>query len=333
MLGFKKSKYIDLYHEGDNFIVFNKLNQKTYNLGYNEYAVLNSLHENKTIDDLKKEFTFYTEEELRLLLAEFNNLQLLENSNHKNKINLKKIKLRLFNPNKYINSNNILTKILFWIILTGPIILTIGITLNILFNQNKAELINNLSTSLNVLSIKQLIIIWILSLSSLTIHELAHVIVARYYQTSVPEIGIMLYYFLPYAYSNVSCIRLLDKKYKKILVLLAGIFANCLLIGIAYIILNHSVSSELLVYVYYVILINIVIIGMNCSIFLKFDLYYIFEVFIGDDYLEKLFSVKKSQTQTNNKTMFNLINSIFYFLSNIFMIVLLVLVISLMFKL
>ena len=121
----------------------------------------------------------------------------------------------------------------------------------------------------------------------LFLHEMAHAVTARYYGVSVPEIGVMLYALIPAAYTNVTGMRLLQKKGQQIMILCAGTIVNLGLIGLCYSLLSVTGSTVVAVYLLSLVVINAITIFMNLIVFLKFDSYYILEVLLDEPGLQE----------------------------------------------
>lgn len=93
--------------------------------------------------------------------------------------------------------------------------LIIGIIFNVWMLNRNIDYAVSISTIINEymnLRITDVIVIYIGFIACLMIHELSHTIAARHYGVNVPEIGIMLYFFIPCAYTNISGINLLKSK-------------------------------------------------------------------------------------------------------------------------
>ena len=315
MLKYNKNLVINETNQ-DQITIFHKKTGKNYVIGNKEYKVLKLLDGNHTLLDIENENTQYSKEELSKLITCFKELHLLE-ENNKMKINFLKLKIGIFNPDKILKNSYMIKILYFLITIVYPLLFVGGIMYHILFNE---LMINNIGIYTNqFMSVnwKNLLIIYGMSFLYLFLHELGHICVAKYYGVSVPECGIMLYYFLPYAYSNISCINLLKENYKKIIALFSGIFVNLGLIGLSYIIINVTNNTTYILWGLYSIVINAFIILMNCFIFLRVDLYYIIEILLDEvnllekskQYLYQFFKNRKGKY--SNEDM-NLLDISFY---------------------
>ncbi len=69
-----------------------------------------------------------------------------------------------------------------------------------------------------------LFILWVTIYVTIAIHELGHGLTCKYYGGEVHEIGLLLMFFQPCLYANVNDAWLFDKKWKQLMVTLAGGF-------------------------------------------------------------------------------------------------------------
>ena len=297
--------HIEIYPYDNKYNIFNKNTGKTFLIGEKEGAVLISLDGTKTVEELHQSFPFYSKEDIQKLLQAFNEIVIF---NSKKTFNLLKMKKRLFNPNRIFKSDSAATKLLFiLIIVICPILLTTGIVINA-----AANIIGGNSTTHNIISEYlsfnwlDLVILFFSSISCLALHEFAHTVTARRYNVNVPEIGIMLYWFMPAAYTNISGINLLKSKKQKIIVLISGTLVNLGLVGTFYILINTVSNIHLKAFFLALIIVNLGTVFTNGMIFLKFDSYYILETIFDETNLREkakiyLFSLIRKGTKTNEE--------------------------------
>lgn len=263
--------------------IFNRKSAKTFVIGVKEYNVLITLDGTKSIDDISKVNNDFSIDEIKYLIEFFKKIGFLNVSNEKTKINFIKVKKPILNGNKLINPNKFLWQLLNNIILYLSIpILLIGIGLNFTnFNDIFLSLNNAVFTP-------SMIIIIPITIILLSLHELGHAVVARCKKVNVPEIGIMLYWFIPCAYTNLSGIVFLEKRYTRIIVLFAGILVNVLLLGIGLITMSF-ISTYSFIYdmLLWFVFSSFSIILLNLVIFIKLDGYFILEEFINIKNLRK----------------------------------------------
>ena len=132
------------------------------------------------------------------------------------------------------------------------------------------------------MNITDILGIALLSLGCLGLHECAHMITARYYGVNVPEMGVMLYFLIPCAYTNITGIHLLKSRREQLMVLLSGSLVNLGIVGIAGMVMAVTSPSSVETYCLALIITNLAMIFMNTMIFLKFDGYYILEIILKE---------------------------------------------------
>ena len=116
------------------------------------------------------------------------------------------------------------------------------------------------------------------------VHEASHALVARSYGVNVPSAGMMLFYFHPAFFVDVSGIRMLGKRGQRINVLMAGAMANNALATAAlflFFILPPDIRSWALAYAW----MNIVLGLINVMPFIEYDGYHVLEILCGVDQL------------------------------------------------
>lgn len=85
------------------------------------------------------------------------------------------------------------------------------------FNTGLYELFN-----FSEMSFSHLAILWVVIYITVAIHELGHGLTCKFYGGEVHELGFLLLFFQPCLYANVNDAWLFDKKWKQILVTVAG---------------------------------------------------------------------------------------------------------------
>ncbi|MCC8130405.1 MAG: hypothetical protein LIO72_01440 [Ruminococcus sp.] len=278
--------HIDIYDgDGQSVCVFNRNTSKTYSIGLKEASVLRKLDGKNTIEDIQKECSWYTQNEISELISAFEKIGLF--GLQKKKFNLLKIRLPLFSPNKVFSKDSKLTTALFYFYcVVCPVLFVVGILTN-LFSDNSALGTQDLLAELQRITPLDIVLLVVTVCGCLLLHELGHAVSARHFGVPVPEIGVMLYYFMPCAYANISGINLLEKKLPKLLSLSAGTFFNLGAIGACYLMLSFTSSLHLQALLLIVILLNAATIFANGMIFIKFDAYYILEVLLDEPNLKK----------------------------------------------
>lgn len=279
--------HVEVYPlEEDKLQVFNRNTGKTYTLGSNESAVYLLLNGSNTVDDVLQKCPFYSSQETEALIKAFSDLGFFDKE--KKKFNPFKIKLRLFNPNKLIKTDSALTRLFHYIILfMCPIIFIAGIIMNRFFIDDAIGFYGQAMAGIAELGVSGWTWIVVLSLISLALHECAHMITARKYGVNVPEIGVMLYFLVPCAYTNISGINLLKNKTQRLIVLASGSLVNLAVIGICSITMCTTDSKRLISYAAALALSNIGTVFLNLMVLLKFDGYYALEVILDEPKLRE----------------------------------------------
>ena len=281
--------HIEIFtYEKNKTNIFNKDTGKTYLIGEKESGVLKLLDGNHSIFDIAERCPYYTQEEIERLIGEFAKIGLFKKTN-RNK-NILKLKKRIVNPNSFINPKSFGTKTLYKLIMFGcPIMFLVGVLGNVWFMRKSMvsmEIVSEIINEYLHFRMIDILLLYIFFGGCLFLHEFAHAVTARYYSVNVPEIGVMLYYFLPCAYTNISGINLLKNKNQRLVVLISGNLVNVGLIGLMYMAIPF-VSSHIAAYLLALILLNIGTVFMNGMIFLKFDGYYIMEVLVDEIQLKE----------------------------------------------
>lgn len=283
------SPNIEIFTEnGEKYSVFNQKTGKTYLIGKLEYYVLRHLDGTKTLEDLKSMVGNLTEQQIRLLIEQFEKIGFIRGEEPKRKFNLIKMRKGLFNGNRLINPQKYIWKFLnFSIIYLSVPIFLLGLFYALL-NYEMASLF----TTGNIFTPDALLLIPFI-LIVLSLHEMGHAVVARCNGVNVPEIGIMLYWFMPCAYTNLSSITFQKKRIKRIVILLAGILVNLQLAGICLLLLS-VLPSSVHIYLGWAAIANISLILMNTLWVIKLDGYFILEQLLEMKRLrEKSFSFLK----------------------------------------
>ncbi|MBU3089183.1 M50 family metallopeptidase [Clostridium gasigenes] len=270
--------------DNSKYSVFSKITKKTYMIGANEYQVLVNLNGVNTVNDLCVISDKYSKVEIERLFGKFSKIGFLKGNEGKTKQSIIKLRKGLVNPNKFIKADTLLVKIFHFIIIyLSLLLLGIGIALNI--SQGDAimeRVLGSLQTPAMMIMIPVFLVV-------LFCHEMGHMLLARYYNVNVPEMGVILYWFMPGAYVNLSGIAFLKNKRSKIIIYFGGILVNLNFMGIGLILFRLSNDSFKSFFLWLAIenLLNVV---MNLFIFLKLDGYLIFqEIFDEKNLREKSF--------------------------------------------
>ncbi len=283
----------------DRVYLFHKITKKSYVIGKEEYSLLLKADGTKNYEELSAISRCYSKEDIERLFIKFEELHFV-NDNEKNYKDGKKRfqkKIGLINGNRLISEDAVWNRILAFALkyLSIPLFATslIGLLLSGRLNE---EMMNGIQEFRSILWM--LPMIWI----SVSLHELGHASIARSYKMNVPEIGIMIYIFMPYAYTNLSYIATLSKKRQRLCVLFAGMLMNFLLAGIAFgtaFFIKPEISKYFVLYG----VSNITLIITNLLIFFKLDGYFIFQEMIGEENLREksIASVKNTFVTAMNR--------------------------------
>lgn len=297
--------HIEMYPFGDKMSLFNRSTGKTYVIGTNEAKAISLFDGKRTVEEISRDSGIYSVEDIKNLIEAFSGIGLFKADKRKQR--WFKVKLPVFNPNKLFRKDSVITRVLFALVMYGSFAFLIaGITVctaGVFGWLPRANTADQIIHEFSHMGVGEWVIIVTASVICLMLHELGHTIAARRYDVNVPEIGIMLYYFVPCAYTNISGINLLASRKKRISVLLAGTFVNLGLIGLSYILIGFADAHTAAVFLG-IIAANAVTIFTNGMIFIKHDGYYIAEILLDEPMLRDnaMNHLKKLIIEHKNKT-------------------------------
>lgn len=272
-------------HEGLQLNIYNRSTRKTFILGEKESQVFRLMNGVNTAEDIHAQCPFFSVEDIENLADAFSEIGLFEK---KKRFNPFKIRVRLCNPNKLFRENSGITRFLHYMICIGaPALFLIAFFLMRMINQEWLAHIEASLAAFSLIKPLDIAIMILCALMCLALHEMAHVITARRYGVNVPEIGVMLYFLIPCAYTNISGINLLHSKEKRMVVLLSGTLVNMGLIGVCGLIMALSGSPYVGMYCLALITVNLGTIFMNTMILIKFDGYYVLETILDEPELRE----------------------------------------------
>lgn len=273
------SKDIDIQKVNDKITIYNRNTKKGFLIGKNEYTILSNLDGKNGVKELSVLCTGYTENEILQLLDAFYELGFL-NIKKKTKKTIKdfwRFKIMLIDGNKCFKKDGLFVNCASWILLWGSLPVFIA---GLIAVYSKRMLLLARMQQMNAIPVVTLLIMfWILS----AIHEVAHAVVARHYGASVPDIGLLFYCLIPYAYTNLTFISMLDKKWKKLCCLFAGMLANLMIAGIFGLIAAFSISS----FAFEVAAVNVLLVLTNLMVFFKLDGYFIMTLLIDENHMRE----------------------------------------------
>lgn len=276
------SQYVQMSKQNNGQIsVFNKLTKKTFIIGENEYNVLIHLDGNTSVSELARISPKFSTDDIEKLIVRFEQCNFVKGKETKTKQSILKLQYGILNPNVMISKDSFFTSFLYFIIVYCSIpVLILGLFLN------RSNLYNYLNVLAGSFQTPRLLMVVPILLLVLLLHELGHTIVARHYDINVPEFGIMLYWFMPCAYVNLSGTAFTDNKVEKILSYMGGILVNILLSGLAFLMLEISFQGKNDLLLWFAVS-NLLSSFVNTFVFLKLDGYYIFEILIDEKNLRE----------------------------------------------
>lgn len=155
--------------------------------------------------------------------------------------------------------------------------------------------------AMQLMSFSTLFLVWLVVIPMTVIHEFAHGVTCRHFGGKVPEMGVMLIFFQPAMYCNVSDAWRFKERYKRIWVGMAGVYFEMFLWSMAVIVWYLS-APELFLHKMALILVGAS--GFRCFInlipFIKLDGYYVLSDVLNIpnlrsksiNYLRSIFSLK-----------------------------------------
>ncbi|HEX2896618.1 MAG TPA: site-2 protease family protein, partial [candidate division Zixibacteria bacterium] len=137
--------------------------------------------------------------------------------------------------------------------------------------------LDNFNLSLNsIFSFGSIAAIVISLFVLVTLHEFAHAIICRYHGGEVREMGILLLYFQPCIYSNLSDAWLFPKKSHRLAVTAAGPFFQFVLFALAVLVWRVTVPGSFVNDIAYIlILVSFITFLFNLNPLIKLDGYYL----------------------------------------------------------
>lgn len=276
--------------DSEKVLVINKSSGKTYEIGKREAQVLSLLDGKKTEKEISEICGFFTENEIRLLEQQLCKAGLCSIGQTKTPINILKLKISILCPDKIFNNSN---RIRFFYYLQlifclgGMLLGTIGCINNFIGGASLAK--NDFAQKIaeQPFSGLDIAVIYMIILVSFILHEFAHMITARRYGINVPDMGLMLYLFVPCAYTNLSFVNYCKSDKNKIHILSAGLMMDLGVMGMAMFLFYMLPICIFSKFCLYIVLFSIIAILGNLSIFFKFDGYYIFEVLLKENSLKE----------------------------------------------
>lgn len=266
----------------DSYYIFNKKNKKSFEFGKTEGEILLSMREECKVEEfLKNNRDRMNKDKLLRFLKVLEEQGFLKDKDAKANHSITKLKIGILNPSKIIGDNSIVIRLLYRLLFVLPfVLLIVGMTALIYNKIDFMEMITSYE-----FGIKDIGIVIGIFLGMTIFHECAHMIIALYHGIPVPELGIMLYWFAPCAYADVSTIHFLKDKGKRIQVMLGGILVHIMAIGIGMIVLACSQGTSMIALEF--IAINLSAIFINITFYLKLDGYFILTILLDEPNLRE----------------------------------------------
>ena len=189
------SPYLDICKlPNSKYSVFNRNTKKTFFIGEFEYSVLERLDGcTNTIEQVCNEFEGVSYEKMEQLIECFARLGFLATDDEKKrKQKFYRLTIAVFNPNKLFKYKGVVTEILAFVItyLSIPLFV-LGLILSV------DDMIKYYGHVINDFSAFNIVYILFIAIITLFLHEMSHVVVARKFGATIPEMGIILYWFMP----------------------------------------------------------------------------------------------------------------------------------------
>ena len=255
----------------ENFFLFNSINKKSYEIGKNDFETLQTMKEEQSFEDLYyKNRSRMTREQLTEFCKEVDKLGFLKGSKTEKQFKLTLIKLGLFNPSLYFTQESGFIKFMYFLLTKGPVIALLMGILSFFFARTDG-ILNRISAF--QISTGNVVFSLLMTFLVVMVHELGHMSMAIHYGVPVPEVGVMLYWFAPCAYADVSATHFMNDKGKKIQVLLAGVYTHIIWVGLG--LVTFNMLPSLVDYTIPFIVMNLGLIFLNVTFYLKLDGYYI----------------------------------------------------------
>ena len=191
--------HIEAYpYEKNQLTIFNKNSGTTFVLGESESQVFKLMNGANTITDIQAQCPFFSAEDIEKLADAFSQIGLFETK--KRRFNPFKITFRLCNPNRLFKENGIVTNLLHYALCIGAPALFLIALFAIRLKADPVAFISASLAAFSSLTVCDVAMIALFSLICLALPEAGHMITARHYGVNVPELGLMLYFFIPCAY-------------------------------------------------------------------------------------------------------------------------------------
>lgn len=278
------SKKVSLYQISEQtYYLFDHRTKKSYEIGKREAETMETLRGADNFDTLcEKNEQRMSREQLRAFCEQLGKLGFLEGTKVKSGQHLTRLKLGLLNPSKYLSARSPFIVFFRWFILYIPIVATALAIVSFLFARGQ-DIIEVLTTVELQFSNIAFAIVTFFAIT--TIHEIGHMVLAIYNGVPVAEMGVMLYWFFPAAYADVSAIYFIEDKRKKIDVMMGGVYSHITWTALG--IFMFNLFPQLNNFTVPFIAINIALIFSNVTFYLKLDGYHILTILLDEPLLRE----------------------------------------------
>lgn len=181
-------------------------------------------------------------------------------------------RLKLFDPDQFLNW---LTPQISWVWSIGFVLAslaTMGLALCITL-ANRQELLASFSGSMRW---ETVVLVWIVLIAASMAHEIAHGLTCKRFGGEVHDVGVMLMFFLPCMYCNVTDAWLIREKWKRLAITAAGGYCDLCLWALAVLVWRITVPDCLVNYLAFMVLTVCGTRGLiNFNPLLRLDGYYL----------------------------------------------------------
>lgn len=249
--------------------IYNSYSKSGCYLSKKEWLVLKMMDgENNYYDFIDKNIFALSQNGYCKFIEKLKILNLIQGYETKSRNSIFQYKIKLFNPNNFIDKYFKFIYPAFKVIL----LLALPIFIYGLVKINLIDLYVIINKSINV---KVGLIFYISSFVFLAVHELSHALVAKGKGGEIVEIGLMLYLFIPFVYVTVGSTSMLKTK-DKIIVSIAGVLSNLFFVGFFLLLLQYYTS----IFIASLIVSNLSQIIVNSNLFLEVDSYWALESYL-----------------------------------------------------
>jgi RND family efflux transporter MFP subunit len=156
----------------------------------------------------------------------------------------------------------------FFVVSALALVLAVGVSWS-----SRAEMVSKFPQALHW---QTLVLAWVALVAATTCHEFAHGLTCKHHGGEVHEVGILLMYFMPCFYCNVSDAWLFKERWKRLLVTFAGGYCDLVVWSLSVFVWRVSLPGTTINHIAWVVM---TVCGgrvlINCNPLLKLDGYYL----------------------------------------------------------